>query len=531
MAQKNLPFRKWVPSWLRAMVGFSILIPVMLINGAYTGSSVDVSSALGFLSEDINMAYYAASAGMAAGYPLIPKIRGVVTTKTVLLCDLILQAILSFICVKTSSIEIIIGTSFVIGFLKAFALLELIIILKPIFSKNDIRSEFYAYFYPITFGIGQISMIITAELAYNYQWQYMYYFVIMLLLISIMMVMICFRYGRRPISIPFKNIDWRSLISISVAMMLIVYVFNYGKIRDWFASTDILICSLLVIPLLWYFIRRQLRADNPYVALSVVKQKKAIIGYFFMVVVMFFSSSSALVSSYATSVLRLDGIHVNGLNLVMIPGFILGAILCFWWFRLQIWRFRVLAFWGMACFAASFAILYWGLTPEGTYEFLLLPTFLRGAGMLILFIAFGVYSVEDLEPRLMISNAFFLVSIRSLLAPVIGSSLFSNLLFRCQQQNIALLSDQIDLQNSVSAERFQQSLSSSIAQGFPLEEAQQIATQTIYSAVSVQSLMLTIKMILGYLLIIAVVLMIISRFTPFHKTLKVKAVRSGDDMA
>lgn len=530
-AQKNIPFRKWVPSWLRAVVGFSILLPVMLINGAYTGSSVDISSALSVLSEDINMGYYAASAGMAIGYPLIPKIRPVITTKTVLLCDFIMQFILSYICANTGSIHVIIAMSFLIGFLKAFALLELIIILKPIFSKKDIRSEFYSYFYPLVFGIGQISMILTAELAYNYQWQYMYYLVMILLLIAIILVLTCFRYGRRPIEIPFRNIDGKSMLLMSVILLCTIYLCTYGKIKDWFASPDIILCALPILPLLWLFIRRQRNNPTPYVNLSVLRHGKSIIGYFFMAVVMLFSASSYLVSSYTTSVLKLDSIHINGLNLVMIPGFILGAVICFWWFRLQIWRFRVLVFWGMACFVAYFAILYFGITPNGTYEYLFLPTFLRGMGMLMLFIAFGVYVVEDIDPKLMISNAFFLVSIRSLISPVIGSSIFTNWLYRLQQRNIMILGEGIDLQNEISSSRYQEALGTGLQQGLPLEEAQQYAVTTLYSSLNVQSLILSIKIILGYLLITAIIIMIVSRFIPFHKTLKVKAVKSGEDMA
>lgn len=531
MSQKNVPFRKWVPRWLKAVIAFAILIPIMLLNGAYTGSSVDVSSALGVLSEDISMAYYAASAGMAVAYPLIPRIRPVVTTKTVLICDLILQVFLSLVCARSQSIEIIMVASFIVGFLKAFVLLEMIIILKPIFSRRDVRSEFYAYFYPTVFGVGQISMILTSELAYSYQWQYMYYFVMAMLMIAIIMVLIFFRYGRRPISIPFKDIDGRSVLMISTALLMIIYVCTYGKTRDWFAAPDILMCSLCVPVLLWIFVRRQNRSETPYVNLAVLGSKKAIVGYLFMSIVMIISSSSTLVSSYANSVLKVDSIHANGLNLMMIPGFVIASVICFWWFRLQVWRFRVLVFWGMACFVGYIAILYFGLTPDGRYEFLYLPMFLRGAGMMILFIAFGVYAVEDMNPKLMISNAFFLVGMRSVIAPVVGASLFSNLLYRTQQRSMVVLGEGIDLQNSVSAQQYNDALGSAIKQGYPMTEAQQMALSNLSASLNVQSLMLSIKIILGYMLIFAIVIMVVSRFTPFHKTLKVKVVRSGDDMA
>lgn len=531
MPRTHAMFRRWVPSWLRAVVGISVTIPVMLINGAYTGSSVDISSALSVLGEDINMAYYAAAAGMAVGYPLTPKIRAAITTKSVLIIDFILQIILSFICAHAPSIEVVVVCSFLIGFLKAFALLEMIIILKPIFSKKNIRSEFYSYFYPLTFGIGQISMILTAELAYDYQWQYVYYFVIIMLLVAIILLLICFRYGNYRVKIPYKNIDAPSLAIISAALLLFVYVVTYGKIRDWFGSTDIIVCSLLVIPLVWLFFNRQKKLTSPYLNLAVLKSNKAKVGYLFMAVAMFFNSSGSLVTSYATSVLKLDSIHVNGLSLMLIPGFIVGAVVCYWWLKLQIWRFRVLIFWGMACFVAYLALLYFGINPQGTYEYLYLPTFLRGVGMMILFIAFGVYVVEGLDPKLMISNAFFLVSIRSLITPVASASFFTNYIYRSQQKNAMILSQTIDEQNPISASAYQDALNQALSQGQPLQEAQQIALTNLQSTVNVQALLLSIKIIVGYLLIAAIVIMVVSRFIHFHKTLRVKTVRTGDDMA
>ena len=66
---------------------FVLMFPIIMLNGTYTGSMLEVSSTLGILSEDITMGYYAAAAGMAVAYPIIPKIRAIATPKTMLLTD------------------------------------------------------------------------------------------------------------------------------------------------------------------------------------------------------------------------------------------------------------------------------------------------------------------------------------------------------------------------------------------------------------------------------------------------------------
>ena len=53
----NVPVRPWVPQWVALGMMFLILLSVLMINGAYVGSSIDVSGALGTTREDIMMAY------------------------------------------------------------------------------------------------------------------------------------------------------------------------------------------------------------------------------------------------------------------------------------------------------------------------------------------------------------------------------------------------------------------------------------------------------------------------------------------
>ena len=89
-----------------------------------------------------------------------------------------------------------------------------------------------------------------------------------------------------------------------------------------------------IIPvLLWLFVYRQKVRKVPYIRLTVLNSSKALIGYLFMVITMVLSSSSSLLTSYLNSVLRVDSVHANSLYLWMLPGFICGAIICFWWFR------------------------------------------------------------------------------------------------------------------------------------------------------------------------------------------------------
>lgn len=530
MAQLELPVRRWVPGWLGVASMFTVILPVTMLNGSYTGSMLEVSNTLGTNTEDITMGYYAASAGMAIAYPVIPKITAALSTKVLLLVDLTLQFILSWLCARSHNADMLIACSFVIGFLKGFIMLWGIHRMQKIFSPRNVRSEFYAYFYPLVYGGGQLSMIITAELAYHYDWKYMYYFMMILLLVAILVVAICYRHDRPVRPIPFRELHVREMLLISAGVLMLMYVLNYGKVLDWMASPRICLYIAVAPMLIAFFIWLQHHSRSPYVYLAPLRQPKAIVGYFYMMLVMFFSTSTTLLTNYMTSILQVDATRTYVLYIYLLPGYVLGAFICFWWFRWQRWRFRFLIAGGMSCFALFFGMLYFGISPDSTYEMLFLPIFIRGLGMLTLIIAFALFAVEDLQFKYFPSNAFFLILSRSVLAPVIATSFYSNLLYRLQQHYIHSLAENFTLVDPQAAERYHQALNSYLAQGHGYSEAAQMAVTSLNSILQQQALLLALKEILGWLFVVSLVIAVISRFIPFHKTIRVRYAKAGDDM-
>jgi hypothetical protein len=530
MKQLNVPMRRWVPDRLGLIAIFIIILPVTMLNGSYTGSMPEMSSTLGTNTEDITMGYYAAAAGMAVAYPIVAKVLAAIPVKVVLIVDLALQFLLSWCCASTTDVDILIVCSFIIGFLKEFIMLWFIRCSKLIFSPSNVRSEFYAYFYPIVYAGGQFSMYATALLAYQYNWKYMYYFMMVLLLISLLLVIVCFRSNRPIQSVATTDLHIREMCVIAAGLLMLMYVINYGKVLDWTSSDKIRLYIVLSPILIALFIWTQHYSRKPYVSLAPLFQPKTLIGYLFMMIAMFFSTSTTLISSYLNTCLRVDNMHTYSLYIYVIPGYIVSAIVCFWWFRWQRWRFRFLVSGSLFCFVLFFGILYFGISPDSTYEMLYLPVFLRGAGMMTLLIAFALFATEDLNPKFLTANAFFMIAFRSALAPIAASAFYSNTLYRLQQHNMYALSEQMASIDPTAATRYSQAFGSALAQGHSYTEAVQIATGTLNTILQQQSTLLALKEILGYLLIFSLVIAIVSRFIPFHKTVRVVFAKTGDDM-
>lgn len=529
MAELELPVRNWVPDWLGLVCLFLIILPVTMLNGSYTGSMLEVSSTLGTNKEDITMGYYAASAGMAIAYPIAPKILGAFSSKFLLLQNMLIQFFLSWICAHSQQVDILIVSSFFIGFLKGFLMLWFIRRAQKIFSRDNVRSEFYSYFYPLVYGGGQLSMIITAELAYYYNWKYMYYFMMLLILLAILAVIICFRHDRPLKKISVSELHLREMMVISAGLLMLMYVINYGKVLDWMSSPRICLYIVVAPMLIALFVWIQYHSKTPYVTLAPLYHFKTLLGYFYMILVMFFSTSTTLMTNYMSTILHVDSTRTYSIYIYLLPGYVLGAFVCFWWFRWQHWRFRFLIAGGMACFAVFFGILYFTVSPDSTYEMLFFPIFLRGFGMLVLIIAFALFAVENLQPKAFLSNAFFLIIFRSVLAPVMATSFYSNLLYNLQQKYMHSLAENFTLVDPLAASKYAAALSSNLAKGHGYAEGAQMATMSLYSTLQQQSLLLALKEILGYLFVIAIVIAVVSRFIPFHKTVRIKFAKVGDD--
>ena len=194
----------------------------------------------------------------------------------------------------------------------------------------------------------------------------------MMLMASILIVIVCFRHNRPLKPIRLSELHIREMLVIATGLLMLMYVINYGKVLDWMSSFKIRLYLVIAPILIAFFIWKQYHSKQPYVNLAPLYQPKAIVGYFYMMLVMFFSTSTTLLTNYMTSILKVDSTHTYQLYIYLLPGYVLGAFICFWWFRWQRWRFRFLIAGGMACFAFFFGYLYFFLSPDTTYEMLYL---------------------------------------------------------------------------------------------------------------------------------------------------------------
>ena len=131
--------------------------------------------------------------------------------------------------------------------------------------------------------------------------------------------------------------------------------------------------------------------------------------------------------------------------------------------------------------------------------------------------------------RYLVSNTFFMISVRSLLTPVFAYSFYNNMLYQVQQRSMGRLVEHLTLTDPQAVQRYAELMQGGMGQGY--QQAVQMANSNLYALLQTQGLLLSLKILFGYLLLAAVVLAVASALIPFHQTVRVPVVRAGTDMA
>lgn len=515
----------WVPYRAQVCVALFLQATIMLVNGSYVCNGVSLGASMGLLNEDVAICFYITSLGVGLAFPIVGMVRSGLGSKAVFLAALTGQAVLSFFCARAETMPGLLVCSLFLGLLKGFAIIELVGILGPIFSKRGLMMEFYCFFLPINFAVGQAGIMLTTYFAYLHDWRYVYYVGMAMLLVSLALVMLCFRRRHESLKISLKDIDFSGMVLVALFLAAATSALNYGNVFDWFDSPFIRACTgVLPIAAALYFCARKGK-KNPYLRHEVLGYRKTLLAHTYMFGVMVLAGSGYLISAYVDQVLHYDALYGNSLNLAMVPAFALAGCFCFWWSRTRPFRFRYLTTVSVLSFAAYAALVYFEVSPEGTFEALILPSLLRGFGMLTAFIAFGSYSVEDIPQNLKSHNAFFFLTVRSTLAAVAGMCLFSKWLEVRALYYVSALSREVDVLNPGAQSVLVDGLQAAAARGVPNAEAVKVALSGLFQTVHEQAVVCAVKEIFGYVLMALLVVAALTALTHFNAVIRARTTR------
>src|SRR5690606_29057683 len=111
-------FKSWVPKPVQLLLILIFTILIMSLNPVNSGNISMMVGDFGIVPDYLMMANFASFIGMATAMPLVLRVKMRFRTKEIMVTSLSVSALLSFVIGTTNVPEIIIASSFIMGFFK-----------------------------------------------------------------------------------------------------------------------------------------------------------------------------------------------------------------------------------------------------------------------------------------------------------------------------------------------------------------------------------------------------------------------------
>ena len=504
-----MAFKDFVPDNLRFLILLFTAILFQLSNSIYLTNLNEVVGDKALTSEDIKFIHTAGFIGMTTIFPLLFRIKFRFMSRTILLSSLAVLVIGNIICMYSDNVLILYVTSFILGAVKMIGMFECMSSIQLVITPKRDFTVFFSVVYLIVLGSVQLSGLLTAQVSYLYSWKYMHVLIVGLLLCA----MIVFYFLMRPIRLmkkfPLYQIDWLGMGLWTLVLVLINFIFEYGKQLDWFDSEYIWIATIATIIILICAVQRMFGIRRPFIMPEVFKYKNLMRSLVLLAILqIFLSTSGVILSVFTGGILHYDILHSTSLNWAIFVGVLIGAAYAFYWMAIYRGNYKSIFFVGFLCFVLHHLILYFVFQPGIAKEDLYLPYVLKGIGYIALYISIALYAAEGVSFPHFFPTITVMSFVRSAIGGTMATSLCSNLMQYLQKKNLIILSQNMDMVNPTTNYVFRETFDKALLSGQTAEQAEIAATKALYGLTNMQAMLVSWKEIFGGITIFGIVVLL-----------------------
>ena len=172
---------------------------------------------------------------------------------------------------------------------------------------------------------------------------------------------------------------------------------------------------------------------------------------------------------------------------------------------------------GFVFIGLSALYMYFEVQTDGMYERMKWPVIIRATGMMLLYSLTAVYANQRMPYRLMSTWVCIMLTVRMIIAPGIGSAIYTNVFQHRQQHYITRYAQEYDRMNQAIAANYDQAARGMMYQGKSETEAQQMASISTKGKVQVQATITAIKEMSGWTIYACLVCALIVVVVPWPK--------------
>lgn len=480
-----LYFKEYLPTSLCVFLSMFFALVFQFNGGVFLPTSVQMSSALGCLKEDVMMAGYASFIGMTLIFPILFRLKFRFTTRRIFLTVCPVLICCNLVTMHAENIFVLVVTCFISGFFRMWGTFECFSNIRLSVTPSGNFSVFYPVIYIIVLESIQLSGLVATHISDWANWQYMHWLVIGLLAVVWFFVYFLTRPFRPGKKLPLYGIDWLGGILWGVVLFSIVFVCIYGEYYDWLDSSLIRACIVLAVVSILININRMTTLRHPYIDPHVFKYRHfPTILFLFLMLCLFLTTSSVLQEMFMSSILKYDTLNAVSINWCVFIGILAGAGVVF--YRQVVLRkgYKLLITVGFILIVVYQYYMYFLIDPNLNIESFYIPNFLKGLGHGILYISLTIYVAKTVPFKHFFQGLCVLSFIRTSIATPLGTAILNRWLKYMQQDNIGLLSRKMDL----------------VKEWMP-----DVSIQQLYAEVTRQTLLTSLKELFGAVCIVGTI--------------------------
>jgi len=486
-------FRDWLSTGWELFFLFVLNILLSFNNGIPSSINSYVMSGYAGISADLSMATYCYYAGMVCAIPLVFRLLKLFSKKTILIASIFIILASNTVLEHANNGVNICMATFFIGSAKIIVTMAIIGEMIPFLMPRGERYQLYAVYYPMTMVIPALASYVSALFATRFYWETVFLFQ-NILLAAALLICIIFLKSSDFKKVPLYQYDWFGSILLCISLLNFAYFSTYGLTQNWFHSKFILITGIVSLCFFVLFINRSALIRKSLLNFEAFSTRILPISIGTIFIFGIFYSSNSLYSSLLGITLGTNPLKAAEINTYVIPGYIIGAIVSYVYFKITKKCKFILAF-SAACYALSSFFFARIVDQQTNAIFFYLPLTLRGMGVITSYIGIGVYMAGNTPSKYYLSGLVFLILTRSFLVPVVWSNMIANWYYHLQVYHANDLASVIDRTNSLVLQR-----------------------GNMMKSTQIQAALLSVRDAYTWLFIIGVVLTFLILIFPFHSS-------------
>ena len=418
-------FRDWVPDWMRVGLYFFFLIGFQFTNGMYFTAFEQMKGGMSLSSADVSMMGQTVLIGLSFYFPLAFRLKFRFANKRNLFYAATAQILCNLIFPHLTTMPARLLVCYIGGFCRLYGTFECFSNLLPRITPTYNYGVFLSVVFFIVLGCINIFDWVQIRIINAFGWPFMHHMAIGYLILIDAFVLIFMQRVRGVPKMPLYGINWIGMVTWSIFILSLIYVFCYGEQYDWIASERIRIALGVCLLSFGYGIWAMFNLRHPFIdkgAFSLKHFGKILL--MFLALDILLSTQTVLQNTFCSAVMGMDYLALSDLKWFDFIGQGIGAYFCYVALTKWHWNTRWMTLIGFVCVMLYQLMMYMLVSVSVPTQALYLPLIVCGIGHVTIFIVLTVYVQANCNFTYYFQMICLLGFIRTGVGGPIGDALF-----------------------------------------------------------------------------------------------------------